>query len=254
MIFRAAILALALAFSAQAGAQSQAPAPDPILEAGKINARLAMEYLKRDQLKVAQEKIEKALQQNPKDVNVQLSAGLVYERLHEMKLAEKHFKQALRADPDSPEAQNALGAFFCRNKQQAKGEEMFLKAAANQLYRTPFVAYTNAGVCARSRGDLEQAERYLRQALASQVDYPETYAQLAGVLHDRGNNLQARAFVGRFLAVAPATPDMLLLGHNIEVALKDEGAATAFRERLTKEFPNSEQARAVEDLASRNRG
>ena len=103
-------------------------------------------------------------------------------------------------------------------------------------------------------GDLEQAERYLRQALASQVDYPETYAQLAGVLHDRGNNLQARAFVGRFLAVAPATPDMLLLGHNIEVALKDEGAATAFRERLTKEFPNSEQARAVEDLASRNRG
>ena len=26
---------------------------------------------------------------------------------------------------------------------------MFLKAAANPLYRTPFVAYTNAGVCAR---------------------------------------------------------------------------------------------------------
>ena len=86
--------------------------------------------------------------------------------------------------PDSPEAQNALGAFFCRNKQQAKGEEMFLKAAANPLYRTPFVAYTNAGVCARSAGNLEQAERYLRQALTSQVDYPETYAQLAGVLHD----------------------------------------------------------------------
>ncbi len=194
MIFRAAVLALALGFAAQAGAQSQAP-PDPILEAGKINARLAMEYLKRDQLQVAQEKIEKALQQNPKDVNVQLSAGLVYERLHEMKLAEKHFRLALRASPDSPEAQNALGAFFCRNKQQAKGEEMFLKAAANQLYRTPFVAYTNAGVCARSAGNLEQAERYLRQALTSQVDYPETYAQLAGVLHDRGNNLQARAFV-----------------------------------------------------------
>ena len=249
---RAALLALALAVASPGFAQSQAP--DPILEAGKINARLAMEYLKREQLQVAQEKIEKALQQNPKDVNVQLAAGLVYERLHKMKEAEKHFRQALRADPNSPEAQNALGAFFCRNKQQAKGEEMFLKAAANQTYRTPFVAYTNAGVCARSAGNLEQAERYLRQALASQVDYPETYAQLAGVLHDRGNNLQARAFVERFLAVAPPTPDMLLLGHNIEVALKDENAAAAFRERLTKEFPNSDQARAVEGLADRNRG
>lgn len=251
---KAGIAALALAVSLTAGAQSQNEPEDPVLEAGKINARLAMEYLKRDQLQVAQEKIEKALVQNPKDANVQLAAGLVYERLHDMKGAEKHFRQALRASPDSPEAQNALGAFFCRNEEHAKGEEMFLKAAQNQLYRTPFVAYTNAGVCARSAGNLERAEQYLRQALTSQVDYPETYAQLAGVLHDRGNNLQARAFIGRFLAVAPATPNMLLLGHNIEIALKDESAAAVFSERLRKEFPDSQQARALQDLENRNRG
>jgi type IV pilus assembly protein PilF len=252
MSARAFALAIALATSPQAIAQ--AAAPDPIQEAGRINARLAMEYLKRNELKIAQEKIEKALQQNPKDVNVQLSAGLVYERLHENKLAEKHFRQAVRTEPNSPEAQNALGAYFCRNKQQSKGEEMFLKAAANPLYRTPFVAYTNAGVCARSAGNLEQAERYLRQALTSRVDYPETFAQLAGVLHERGSHLQARAFVERYLAVAPATPDMLLLGHNIEVALKDDDAAKAFRERLQKEFPNSDQARAAERREGRNPG
>jgi type IV pilus assembly protein PilF len=249
---RAGVLA-ALALAA-AGALAQSEAPDPMQEAGRINARLAMEYLKRDQLQVAQEKIEKALQQNPKDVNVQLSAGLVYERLHENKTAEKHFRQAVRVAPNSPEALNALGAYLCRNKQQAKGEEMFLKAAANPIYRTPFVAYTNAGVCARSAGNLERAERYLRQALASQVDYPETYAQLAGVLHERGSDLQARAFVERYLAVAPATPDMLLLGHNIEVALKDAEAAAGFRERLRKEFPDSEQARSAEQPASRDPG
>jgi type IV pilus assembly protein PilF len=252
MSARAALLALALVAAATAHAQSQST--DPMQEAGRINARLAMEYLKRDQLQVAQEKIEKALAQNPKDVNVQLSAGLVYERLREMKQAEKHFRQALRVAPDSPEAQNALGAFFCRNKQQAKGEEMFVKAASNPLYRTPFVAYTNAGVCARSAGNLEQAERYLRQALASQVDYPETYAQLAGVLHERGSNLQARAFVERYLAIAPATPDMLLLGYNIEVAMKADSAAATFRDRLEKEFPDSEQARAVARQPERNPG
>ena len=236
------------------GALAQTAAPDPTQEAGRINARLAMEYLKRDQLDVAKEKAEKALTQNPKDVNVQLAAGLVYERLRELKLAEKHFRQAMKVAPESPEAQNALGAFLCRNKQQAKGEEMFLKAAANPLYRTPFVAYTNAGVCARSAGNLEQSEQFLRQALKSQVDYPETYAQLAGVLHERGNNLQARAFVERYLAVAPATPDMLYLGHTIETALKDTNAAAAFGERLRKEFPESEQARAVDRLEGRNPG
>jgi type IV pilus assembly protein PilF len=131
---------------------------------------------------------------------------------------------------------------------------MFLKAAQNQLYRTPVVAFTNAGVCARSAGDLERAERYLRQALAVQSSYPETYAQLAGVLHERGNDLQARAFIERYLAVAPATPAMLLLGRNVELALKDESAARAFGERLRKEFPDSEQARALQDALSRNPG
>jgi type IV pilus assembly protein PilF len=252
MTARLAALAVALLAASGAGAQSQPP--DPIQEAGRINARLAMEYLKRDQLQVAQEKIEKALQQNPHDVNVQLSAGLVYERLRENKLAEKHYRQAVREDAQNPEALNALAAFLCRNDQQAKGEEMFLKAAANPLYRTPFVAYTNAGVCARSAGRLEQAERYLRQALTSQVEYPETFAQLAWVLHERGSNLQARAFVERFLAVAPPTPDMLLLGHNIEIALKDMGAAAGFRDRLRKEFPESSQARAAEEAANRNPG
>lgn len=252
MTARAIVLACALLAAGAAVAQSQPV--DPMQEAGRINARLAMEYLKRGQLQVAQEKIEKALVQNPRDVNVQLSAGLVYERLLDNKKAEKHYRQAVREDSESPEALNALAAFLCRNQQQAKGEEMFLKAAANPLYRTPFVAYTNAGVCARSAGRLEQAERYLRQALASQVDYPETFAQLAGVLHERGSNLQARAFVERYLAAAPATPDMLLLGHNIELALKDAGAAAGFRERLTKEFPDSEQARAAQALADRNPG
>lgn len=235
-------------------AAAQQELADPVLEAGRINARLAMEYLKREQLLVARDKVEKALLQNPRDVTVQLAAGLVYERLLEKQRAEKHFRQALRADADSPEAQNALGAFFCRNRQHAKGQEMFLKAAQNPIYRTPEVAYTNAGVCARSAGRLERAEQYLRQALALRTDYPETYVQLAGVSHERGSYLQARAFIERYLAIAPPSPDVLLLGYQIEAAMKDTAAATGFAERLRKEFPDSPQVRALDDLERRNRG
>ena len=91
MSARAAVFALAL-LACGAGPAAEPGSRTPTLEAGRINARLAMEYLKRDQLQVAQEKIEKALVQNPNDVNVQLAAGLVYERLHENKIAEKHFR------------------------------------------------------------------------------------------------------------------------------------------------------------------
>lgn len=252
MIARFAAFAVTLLLALPAVTQEEGP--DPLLEAGRINARLAMEYLKREQLHVAREKVDKALLQNPKDVNVQLSAGLVYERLHDKKRAEKHFRQALRSDADSPEAQNALGAFLCRNGDHDKGEAMFLKAASNQLYRTPVVAYTNAGVCARSAGDLDRAEQYLRQALNVHMDYPETYAQLAGVMYDRGNFLQARAFIERFRTIAPFTADVLLLGHKIELALKDAAAAAAFGERLRKEYPGSEQVRTLDNMERRNSG
>lgn len=252
MISRIAAFLMALLLAAAAPAQDASP--DPLIEAARINARLAMEYMKRDQLSVARDKVEKALALNPRDLTVQLAAGLVYERLLETKRAEKHFRLALRADAASPEAQNALGAFLCRNKEFTKGEAIFLKAAGNPLYRTPEVAYTNAGVCARSAGSPERAEKYLRQALSVRSVYPETFVQLAGVLHDRGNNLQARAFIERFLAVAPATPDVLLLGHQIEMALNDRTAAAVFGERLRKEFPESVQLRVLDDIERRNPG
>ncbi|MGH8136017.1 MAG: type IV pilus biogenesis/stability protein PilW [Steroidobacteraceae bacterium] len=252
MIPRIAVFLVALLLAAASPAQESSQ--DPVIEAARINARLAMEYLKRDQLSIARDKVERALALNSHDLTVQLAAGLVYERLQDPKRAEKHFRLALRADADSPEAQNALGAFLCRNREFRNGEEMFLKAAGNPLYRTPEVAYTNAGVCARSAKAPERAEEYLRQALTVKTVYPEAYLQLAGVLHDLGNHLQARAFIERFLAVAPATADVLLLGQQIEMALNDRAAADAFGERLRKEFPDSVQLRVLDDIERRNPG
>jgi type IV pilus assembly protein PilF len=256
MIARIAALLAALLLASAAPAQTQSldQSKDPLVEAARINARLAMEYLKRDQLTVARDKVERALALNPRDLTVQLAAGLVYERLLDTKRAEKHFRLALRAEADSPEAQNALGAFLCRHGEFAKGEAIFLKAAGNPLYRTPEVAYTNAGVCAHSANALDRAEKYLRQALTVRAVYPETYVQLASVLHERGSHLQARAFIERFLAIAPATADVLLLGHQIEMSLNDRKAAAVFSERLHKEFPDSVQLRVLDDIERRNPG
>ncbi len=252
-MMRAALVLLSCLWLA-APLQAQERSEDPTTEAARINVRLAMEYMKQGQLGVARQKIEKALSQNPKDVTVQLGAGLLYERLREPKRAETHFRQALRADSSSPEAQNALGAFFCRNGEWKRGQEMFLSAARNPLYRTPGVAYTNAGVCARSAGQLERAEEYLRQALATGSIYPEALIQLAGVTRERGNLLQSRAFLQRFLVVAPATAEVLLLAHQIEVGLGDTQAAAGFAERLRREFPASAQIRGIEGPAKDDRG
>lgn len=234
-----------------------AAAPSPALDdsgksmadAARINVRLGVEYMKQGQLAIAKDKIDKALQQNPKDPGVQLGAGLLYEQLKQPKKAEQHYRQVLRLDPGNPEGQNALGAFLCRNEQAAKGEAAFLEAAENPVYRTPEVAYTNAAVCARRAGRLEQAEQYLRRALAKPAIYPEALLQMAGISFERSNSLQARAFLQRYLDVRPETPDVLLLGYQVESALDDRAAASDYLDRLRTKFPQSPEARIVEELS-----
>jgi len=226
---------------------------DPKLDAARINVRLGLEYLRQGQTAIAREKIEKALQQYPRDVGVQMGAGLLYEQLQDPKRAEQHYRQVLKIDSRNPEGQNALGAFLCRNGEPRKGEEVFLQAARNPLYRTPEVAYTNAGVCARRAGRLEQAEEYLRLALVQRATYAEALVQMAGVSFDRDNHMQARAFLQRYLSVAPVTADALLLGYQVEIALGDTVAAGDYADQLRSLHPNSPETRVVEEFARKER-
>lgn len=221
---------------------------DPMHDAARINVRLGLEYMRQGQLSIARDKIERALQQNSRDVGVQIGAGMLYEQLQEPKRAERHYRQALRLESDNPEAQNSFGAFLCRNAEARRGEEMFLAAARNPLYRTPEVAYTNAGVCARSAGRLEESEQYLRLALAQRTTYTEALLQLAGVSFERGNLLQARAFLQRYLSTVPGAAEVFLLGYQIETAMADAAAAEDYALRLRSKFPDSPEARILAEL------
>ncbi len=237
---------LLLALVATPSVAYETPQGNTAADAARINARLGIEYMKQGQVAIAREKIDKALQQNPRDPGVQMSAGLLYEQLREPKVAERHYRQALKLEPDNPEAQNALGAFLCRNGQAKQGEEVFLEAARNPLYRTPEVAYTNAGVCARRNGRLDKSEEYLRLAVSQRSQYSEALLQMAGVSFERGNFLQARAFLQRYLGMAPASAEVLLLGYQVEKALGDAAAADDFSGRLRREFPNSPESRILD--------
>lgn len=222
-------------------AQKEPPA-DPMVTAAQANARLGIEYLKKGEVGLARGKIERALAQNPKDVDVQLAAALLYERLGEDAVAEQHYRQALKVDATSPEAQNAYASFLCRHDKSEQGEAMFLKAAKNPLSRSQEIILTNAGVCARSGGRPEAAEKHLRAALAIRPTSREALFQMTSLSLDRGAHLQARAFLQRYLATGSAGPDVLLLGVRIEKALGDRQTATEYAERLKREFPDSSQA------------
>jgi type IV pilus assembly protein PilF len=209
------------------------------------NMQLAVEYLRLGKLAAARDFIEQALQEDPGNPDVQMTAGLVFERMTDVKRAERAYSTGYRLGKGDPNIQNTYAGFLCRTGKAVEGEKLFDQVARNPLYQTPEVALVNAGVCVRSTGDLVDAERYFNQALTIRPNLPEALLQLGNIELDRGDAGQARDSVVRYLAANPASSEVLWLGFRAERKLGDAPAAAAYARRVQAEFPNSEQAQML---------
>jgi type IV pilus assembly protein PilF len=214
-------------------------------QAASVNVQLAIEYMKIDKLAAARETIERALKEDPSNANVQLTAGLVYERLEDKTKAEHAYAAAARLGRDDPNIQNNYAGFLCRTGKSTAGEKLFVEVARNPLYLTPEVALVNAGVCVGNNGDQVDAERYFNRARAIKPNMPEALLQSGNLAMDRGDGADALALAQRYLAVNPATPEILWLGVRAERKLGDATSAAAFARRLQTEFPTSAQAQML---------
>jgi type IV pilus assembly protein PilF len=238
----AAVLALALIGTAAPVQADRAQDRANREQAARVNAQLAMTYLRQGDLISARDKIEKALDQNPRTPETQMAAGFVYDRLGQDRKAAEHFDEAVKLDRDNADVLNNAAVFECRKGDKKKGVEYFLRAAESPLYRTPEVAYSNAGRCARADGKPKDAETYYRKSLAIRADQPETLLEMADLMHETGSNLPARAFLQRHAASAPPTAESLWLGYRVETALGDRAAAEEYARRLRTDFAISPQA------------
>jgi len=206
------------------------------------NMQLAIEYLKLGKLASSRNYIELALSEDPGNADVQMTAGLVYERLDDIKKADRAYSTGYRLGKGDPNIQNTYAGFLCRTGKAPAGEKLFVEVAHSPVYQTPEVALVNAGVCVEGAGNMVDAERYFNKALAIRPNMPEAMLQLGNIAFDRGDAAQAREIVQRYLAVNIPTSDVLWLGFRAERKLGDNTAAAAYARRVQTEFPNSEQA------------
>jgi type IV pilus assembly protein PilF len=216
-------------------------------EAAQANTQLALAYMREGDLATARDKLEKALEQNPDTPQTQMAAGFLYDRLGEDKKADAAFQRALKLSRNDPMVLNNYAAFLCRKGDKKEGEAYFLQAAANPLYRTPEVAYSNAGRCARADGRPQDAEKYFRKALTYKEDQLDALFQMADLEHELGNDLQARAFLERYAATAPVSAASLWLAYRIERGLGDDQQARRAADRLKKDFPMSPEMSLLQE-------
>jgi type IV pilus assembly protein PilF len=207
--------------------------------------QLAIEYLKLGKMKDSRDAIERALAENPSNADVQMTAGLIYERLEDPRKAERAYSTGYRLGKQDPDIQNNYAGYLCRTGKAAAGEKLFIQVARSPLYQTPEVALVNAGVCMRSTGNMVDAERYFNQALTVRPNMPEAMLQLGNIALDNGDAAQAHDILQRYLAVNPATAEVLWLGVRTERKLGDSVAAATYARRVQAEFPDSEQAQMM---------
>lgn len=198
---------------------------------------LAQEYLKMGKYDLALERLQKAIKTEPSSPDGYTVLGLLYERINRPELAEANYAKAVKLAPDKGDMLNNYGAWLCRSGHPVEADVQFRKALSDPFYHTPGVAMLNASICAAKAGKLELAEGYGRQLLAVDPNNLQGLQNMADISFQRGQYLQARGFVERFVATGAYSPPLLDLGARIEDKLGDAAAARGYRDRIAAGAP-----------------
>jgi type IV pilus assembly protein PilF len=213
--------------------------------AASYNLQLGTDYFQQGNLALAKEKLDRSLEQNPKNAQTYVVAGLLYDRLNESKKANEYFNKAVSLDPKDGDVMNTYAVFQCRKGNYAKGEQAAVSAATNPLYTTPEAAWYNAGSCALNAKQTTKAESYLRKAVVVKPNFAAALLQLAELEFDAGNLLPSRAFLERFLQASAPTASSLWLAVRLERASGNTATAADYARRLQQDFPTSSEAKAL---------
>jgi type IV pilus assembly protein PilF len=213
--------------------------------AAEVHTSLAQHYIDIGNLEGALEKIKLAVNDDPTYVPAQTVMAFIYERINDMPNAEVHYRRAVELKPNQGDVNNNLGQFLCRTGKVQESLPYFAKAVTDPFYQTPDVALTNQGLCQLKLNDRTGAETSLRQAVQRNPNNANALLQLTDVLYLNNDLFHASAFMQRFDSVGQPSPDSLKLGYDIESRLGNTDAAQNYSKRLLSQFPDSEQAQAL---------
>lgn len=213
--------------------------------AAQVHTSLAQHYIEIGDLQGALQKVKLAISDDPSYVPAQTVIAYIYERINDTHNAEIHYRRAVELAPTKGDTNNNLGVFLCHDGKEQESLAYFAKAVADPFYTTPDVALTNQGVCQLKLNDRASAEANFRQAVQRNPSNASALLQLASVLYLNNDAFHASAFLQRFDALGQSSPDSLKLGYDIESRLGDKDAAQNYSKRLISQFPDSEQAQAL---------
>jgi len=226
--------------------------PD-LKQAAGLNVQLALGYIERDQLGVAQEKLDKAIEQDPDNVDAYTTMAYLKRKVNEYEMAEDFYLQALDITSNDPNVHNSYGGLLCQMGRYDDALAEIKLAYENPFYETPYLAFANAGTCLLEKGEYKQSEKMLRRALRDQPNYASALLSMADIGINTKRYLMARAYIQRYHAITRPSAESLWLQVQSEKALGAQDHYLKYARKLLNDFPDSDEAGMLEDMARNDR-
>lgn len=223
---------------------------DPQDSPAELYVRMAEEYYNRGQTEIAFRRAQQAIEADSRYPRAQVWLAFLYEEIGQTDKARQHYDQALKLAPNNSDVLYADGSFLCRQKRYAEADAQFVKALANPLYTTPWIAMTNAGNCAASAGNVAQAETYYRNAITASPTFGPALVKLAEVADQRGDTKAAKGYLDRYFEPAtlrtPSTSySALTIGAQVERKLGNRKRADDYERALKTSFAQAPTPREL---------
>lgn len=216
-------------------------------EAAERYYQLGARYYRNGNYDLAQKRLEKALEYDPRSGITHSTLALTFEAIENPRRAAEEHKLAIKYAPKDFQIRNTYAVFLCQQRDFDEARKQFDVAVDLPKNDNPEIMLTNAGVCMMQKPDFHQAEIYFMDALEKRPDYPEALLQMSALKY-RTDELQAsQVFLRRFLARNKPTPTALYLGERVEQKLGNEQARMTYIGQLLRDFPDSPEARVVRE-------
>ena len=237
-------LLLALFLAGCAGQPSRQAEPGG-QNASRLNAELGLGCMQQGEHEMAMEKLQRALTQNPRNVDAHHYLAELYRRMDILDRAESHFQRAATLDPESAQIHNNIGVFYCETGDYARSERHFLKAIEDPLFRDRAQSLENLGICMREAGNHEASRRYFEQALRANPRLSATLFHLARITHETRELELAHGYLRRLHEIAQPSPQTLLLAIRVAKERGDAQTANELTTTLIEQFPVADETRIL---------
>lgn len=210
--------------------------------AADTRVKLALVYLRKNNMQQAKQNLDKALEYQPNSANIYRIFAYYYQRVNENEIAENYYKKSLSIDSKNADTYNNYGTFLCKLNRYEEAEKAFLAAVKQLTYTGVANTYENAALCAEKANATDKALYYYQYSLSHNPNKYYINILLAKLNIDKKAYPEARLNLFTFHKKSKATAESLWQWIRLSYATGKGASLSKYAGQLLEQFPDSQRA------------